>query len=469
MFKYLPTKDELLPITNENSTFYECGFNVPFDDLPFIKKLQIINDVIRQTLIPNGSPNPNTEQETLIGNCQTAAIVSIEYLKSLGIGKNHRMVFCQRRPYDPPDVRTTHAAVLVDDNDGNTYFFDATPYVASNYGKVLENTKFYEHVEIINGEKFDLLFFLKELKYKGDYNLLEQKDIPFYVEILSESLKYQIFQGYISKGYEILYKFLDNKSDSDKFVKEAIKANPYSKLNPERAPLIKNRNLLMQKQIAIWREELADLLRSNTNFKRQLELAQNIYQELKVMDNSLEINVPLFGKNYKMTHMTPKFFKDYGLNTIMIKPSAYYAGVSATIRERFLHRGHGALYEYSTNLTAPTPICKILPMLFSHTLGDKYVRAMNGKSTIILLQEKANVLYKKKKELRNELCKNMWNRNIKWSDGEDIYWHKSTTNLIHSTDSPSEASMHFMMGYPEQQIMTRFMYPNPKLEEELEK
>ena len=102
------------------------------------------------------------------------------------------------------------------------------------------------YVEIINGEKFDLLFFLKELKYKGDYNLLEQKDIPFYVEILSESLKYPIFQGYISKGYEILSKFLDNKSDSDKFVKEAIKANPYSKLNPERAPLVKNRNLLFR-------------------------------------------------------------------------------------------------------------------------------------------------------------------------------------------------------------------------------
>ena len=40
----------------------------------------------------------------------------------------------------------------------------------------------------------------------------------------------------------------------------------------------------MLNQIDVWKEELNDLILSKSNLKRQLELAQNIYQEMKVMN-----------------------------------------------------------------------------------------------------------------------------------------------------------------------------------------
>ena len=37
-------------------------------------------------------------------------------------------------------------------------------------------------------------------------------------------------------------------------------------------------------------------------------------------------------------------------------------------------------------------------------------------------------------------------------------------NLVHTTDEPCEACLHFNISQPEQQLMTRFMYPNPIFE-----
>ena len=82
MNKLLPKKEELIPITNDRTTFYECGFNTDFDNLSFQKKLEIVNNLIRQTIIPTCRPNPNDHVESLIGNCHTAALAGKEYLKS---------------------------------------------------------------------------------------------------------------------------------------------------------------------------------------------------------------------------------------------------------------------------------------------------------------------------------------------------------------------------------------------------
>lgn len=465
MIKYLPSKEELKPIVDKNTTFFECGFNKEFDLLDFKQKLQVVNDLVRQSILVDPYPDPKNEIETLTGNCYTAAVASIEYMKQLNLGKNHRLVLCRQRIYDPSDITTKHAAVLVDDDNGHTYLFDSTPYVASSYGEVLPNTDFYKEYEIIDGEKYELLFLLREFIFKNANGILDKSQLPLYSDVIKASLKYKMLDGYTSKACEIMAQNLNDKFDINEYIIKAIKLNPYSKYSENFKELRDLKCHLMNKQIDVWRTELNDLLSSHSNYKRQLKLAQNIYQEMKVMGKSEEPIVPLFGKNYRMTNMTPRFFMENKLNIIMIKPSAYYAGVSATIRERFLNRGNGALYEYSADLTQPTNITKLTPMLFSHTLGDKYDRAMSGKSDIILLQEAASNLYVKKKMLRKELCKNMWNRDIVWSDGEKIKWLPYTTNLIHSTDNPSEASLHFMMAYPEQQVMTRFMYPNKKLED----
>ena len=58
----------------------------------------------------------------------------------------------------------------------------------------------------------------------------------------------------------------------------------------------------------------------------------------------------------------------------------------------------------------------------------------------------------------------MYFKQIRWYDGKDILWHPFVTNYIHSADNPSESSLHYLIGYPEHQLMTRFMYPNKKLE-----
>ena len=50
-----------------------------------------------------------------------------------------------------------------------------------------------------------------------------------------------------------------------------------------------------------------------------------------------------------------------------------------------------------------------------------------------------------------------------WYDRKEIVWDPIITNLIHTTDDACEASMHYLSAYPEYQLMTRFMYPNPRL------
>lgn len=122
MNKLLPKINELKPITDKNSTFYECGFNTDFYNLPFEGKLKIINDIIRQTILNKYISDPDTDTENLVGNCHTASRASLEYLKSLKIGKNYRYVFCKKKPFEPEDITTKHAALLVDDFEGNTYF-----------------------------------------------------------------------------------------------------------------------------------------------------------------------------------------------------------------------------------------------------------------------------------------------------------------------------------------------------------
>lgn len=118
-------------------------------------------------------------------------------------------------------------------------------------------------------------------------------------------------------------------------MKKSFEYNPYSRDNPDAIKKIEQKKSLMQKQINIWKLESNDLLLRDKDPKRQSELAQNIYQEMKVMDNSMEKYVDIFGIKTRMTNMTSRFFYENKLNVVMIKPSAYFLGVRATIRERF--------------------------------------------------------------------------------------------------------------------------------------
>lgn len=461
MNKLLPEKKDLVPITNPATTFYDCGFNVEFDKLDFKKKLEVVNDLVRQTILTSTTPNPNNDVNELVGNCHTAALVSIEYLKYLNVGKNHRYVFGKKRKYDPEDMTTKHALVLVDDEYGNTYQFDPAPFVGYKYGYVekITNEKFYDHYEEIKGEKLDLLKELRTIIYNHSINNIENIDSLLY--ILNDAEKHDILNGYTSNCYNILSNYCDTKFDSDKLILKSFDLNPYDKRIKENNIY---KNELKMKQIKIWQEELYELEKNNTNLKRQLELGQNIIQELKLIDNNWEKWLNIGGNKIRFSHLTPRFFYENGYNIIMIKASAYHLGVRATIRESFLKRGNGVINEYFVNLAQLTDYTNLKPMLFSHPMGDDYERSMNGTADVIMLKRPADELYVIKKRLRNELGQNILNKMVTWTDGEKILWHPFVTNLIHSTDNPSESCLHFLIAYPEHQLMTRFMFPNINLE-----
>lgn len=480
----LPNKEELIPINDSNSTFYDCGFNKKFDELSFIQKLKVVNDLVRQSILPEICSDVNSEQESLIGNCHTAAFVSIEYLKELGIGFHHRFVLARRKKFEPEDITTKHALVLVDDEFGNTYTFDATPFVGYGYGTVclLKDNSFYEeYIELDDNQK-DILKVLRKFLFDQQNRLLTEDKIKFYMSFLEVASQSEVFHGFTSYCYKLLADYPYFNLDKECLVRKSIIYNPYNILNPD-ASYLNRKNLLALKQIDEWKQELRQLilesqqfqtrqLENNSfnkknnlqNLKRQLELSQWIAQETKLFNSNYERKMKYHDKEIPFSHLTPRFFYENELNAIVIKASAYRLGVRGTIRERMLDKKEKAIGEYFTNFSLPTDITGIKPILFSHPLGSEYERSMNGIADTFLIRKPVDVLYQKKKILRRELGKNIHNKEVLWFDGEKILWHPFVTNLVHSTDNPSEVALHYLMAYPEHQVMTRFMYPNLKLE-----
>ena len=103
-------------------------------------------------------------------------------------------------------------------------------------------------------------------------------------------------------------------------------------------------------------------------------------------------------------------------------------------------------------------------MLFSHPLGETCIRSLSGDSKVLLVEADPYTIVEEKHYLRESLCHDMWNKEVMWLDGEPILWHPFVTNLVHGTDNAPEAALHYLIGNPEHQNMTRFMYPNPRLE-----
>ena len=73
MNKILPSIDELIPITIDSKTFSGSALNKDFTLLSFKDKLQVLNDIVRQSMIYTENVNPLSETETLIGDDYTAA------------------------------------------------------------------------------------------------------------------------------------------------------------------------------------------------------------------------------------------------------------------------------------------------------------------------------------------------------------------------------------------------------------
>lgn len=469
MNRLLPNLEDLFPIINERKTFSETPFNKDFEKLSFISKLQIVNDIIRQTMMYNPIPNPNTETEQLIGDSYTASKSAIEYLKYLNIGCNYRSVFARKKIYEPDDVGTMHVLTLVDDpKTRDTYQFDSSPFVGYKCGKVenISNNKFYgEYIEI-KGSLFEIYEKMRALAYKLINEDKFEEIINEFENVLNEAKAHKILNNYISYYYLILSQKTIDQNKSLNYLNFAKLYNPYLniKINSFNNK-IEYKNSLALEYVKILNEELNDLILSNVNYSRQIELAQIITSILNNIYGIKEKSLVVNNEKINFSCLSPRFFLENGLNVVLIKSSSYKLGVKPTIREKFLKRGNGAIGEYETNLGIPTNL-GLRPMLMFHPHGYKYERSMTGPTDLFLVKSKANEILKKKRELRNSLGQKINNHEVLWYDGKPIIWDPIITNLVHTTDDPSEACLHYLCAYPEYQLMTRFMYPNPILAKE---
>jgi len=465
MNELLPRKEDLFPILADRQTFYDSGFHEDFSKLSFDKKLEIINDIIRQTMIFNPTPDPSCEVEQMIGDSYTASKIAIAYLKYFNLGTNYKLVFARQKVFEPEDVQTMHVLILVDSPDHVTYQFDCTPFVGYKNGKVakLENDNFYKNYVVIEGNLQELLEKIRESIYElshMDYVIHTKK----YDEIIHESEKYDILNGFVSYLCSIIAIKTTDLFTRERYIKYSQKRNPYqrdmdgsyeNKWNNEMRKLACD-------QIKCWKEELNDLVCSDRDYKRQLELAQSITQIFNQFYPSNEKALIVHGEKIPYSQLTPRIFLEHGYNVVLIKPSSFKLGVEASVKNQFLKRGNGIITEYDLNLGIPTSL-GLKPMRLFHPHGYKYERSMTGPAHLLLVQRKAEEILKIKHEIRNSLGTKIFDHEVMWFDEKPIVWNPVITNLVHTTDDPSEACMHFLSMYPEYQLMTRFMYPNPIL------
>jgi len=438
MNNLLPDITTLKPITGDWKTFSDCTYNKDWEEMTFENKLQLVNDIVRQTMLYEEFPNPRNEVEDLIGDSYTAALVSLEYLKENNIGTNFRLALARKKIYEKEDALSTHIILLIDDYFNNTYYFDATPNIGYGNGKVsnLNKQKYYEDIIELDYEAIEIINKIRNYSYKFKNNIITKNELIELKKLLKEFETVFIFKGYVEKTNNLL-----NGKNSN------------SQLEID----------IWNHTVKEWKKELENLINSDINYKRQLEIAQAITEELLKLNPSLMQYANINNNYYPITYLSPRFFYENNLNLVLIKPSSYKLGIQATVREKFLVHGIGATGEIITNMGEKSELFGLKRMHIFHPHGYKYERSMNGPNKIFLIHKTPFETAKIKKGIRNDYGNNIKNKEVIWYDNKPILWDPIITNLVHSTDDASEASMHYSSFAPEFQVMTRFMYPNPKL------
>lgn len=436
MNKILPSIDELIPITIDSKTFSGSVLNKDFTLLSFKDKLQVLNDIVRQSMIYTENVNPLSETDTLIGDDYTAALISKSYLNELNIGKNIRLAFARGTKFDNNIVKVV---LLVDD-----YLFDATPKVGYKYGYVSLSKYVYQEYEVIEGELEIIFNKLRSINFILDNSSVSNEELREYISFLNYSIKYDVLTTYINKIYDKInlkydYNLVFNKRSEYDTIK-------------------------MLKQAKIWSAELKDLINSDKDYKRQIELAQNITL-LQNIINSTDSPICDIGRKIKMSELTPRVFLETGLSLVMIKPSAYIFNWENEVKERFLEGKYNEVGKYFKSLSSETDL-GLVPMKMFHPHGYKYIREMTGPTEIFLLERTASDVGRIKKKLRQEYKIRVNGDEVMWFDNKLIKWNPICLNFAHSSDDPCEACMGYTVFYPEYQVMTRFMYPNPLIIEE---
>lgn len=305
----LPNQNELKPVNN-NSLFYDCGFNEDFNKLSFKTKLQVLCDIVRQSIYPCGKPNPDNDLTTMTGNCYTSSFILMDYLKQLGIGKNHRCVLARKRSFDLDEVTTIHVVLLVDYN-GHTYQIDSSPFPGYKYGSVDDITfnKIYDEYVLIDENINSLLNKFRKIIYDESYVNVEEC-----IKLCEVLTDYPILKGYAALALKCVKRRIKNENCKTKIQSIINNIKPYNSLNGDMANAVRER---LNLEYGVWYSELNDLISSKSNYKRQLELLTWINQENRWYDKSKVPQYNINGQNYRLSSFTPRFMLDNHLFCII--------------------------------------------------------------------------------------------------------------------------------------------------------
>lgn len=425
----LPEKDDLFKITENWTTFSETPFQDDFVNLNEIDKLQIINDIVRQTMLFKRIPNPSKELNNLVGDSYTASIVSLNYLKHLKIGCNFRLALANNHNFNRNSV--TNEVVLLLDYNGITYYFNSSPYIGFGIGKVcrLDEQQYYEEIIELPDNEIEKINCMRKLLYKNkNCNITKEECLKL------KSLLLELKEKKYSP-YEIV--------------------NTYNEIK-------------FYNQMEVWKDELNELIALRKDYKRQIELAQSIINVELDRNLIMKRYTTIDGKVIPLSELSPRYFYENKLVAVCLKPSSYLIGINEEIKAKIVD-GHKMTGNYMMSLGDKSPDLGLERMIFFHPHGNKYLRSMKGPNEMFLVHNSADSVNKIKKEIRNGYANDVKSTNVIWFDNKPIYWDPIITNLIHSTDDACETSLHYVSGFPEYSLMTRFMYPNPILRKEQKK
>ncbi len=444
MNKLLPQKlCDLEPISGKRNVFGETAFVKPYNMLKFSEKLKIACDLVRQTMLVCSVPNPMDDVESLTGDSYTACVALVNYLIENNLGCNYKVCFARKSIYEADCAVTTHFIVLVSDEFGNCFQIDPSPCVGYKCGKVESiNHKWYSEYTVVEGE---LKLFLETFRrYAYELENSRKKSLDFIMPKILYAKK-------AVKKYEILKGYLFLLCKICKYEEDVEEVTEIRQANFEVA----------QQQLFYDLQKLQKMRNDNDDIIYQLELIQTISSERKKFELESENFAHINGKDYKVSELTPRFFYEQKLNLAMLKTSSFFINCDENFK-KILADGHMITGGYSINL-GESKTCGFSKMIIFHPDGCRYINEMNGPNYMFLIQDNVENILTRKKEIRKKYSPNFEGKTFKWYNGQNIRWRSIAMNLVHSADNSAETCCHYQCGYPNSQLMTRFMYPNLKL------
>lgn len=450
MNNLLPKIDELEKIVDSRQTFSESPLTKDFYLLSENDQLQVLTDIVKQSMIYDKYPNPEYDVKCLIGDDYTSSKVFMNYIHNLGLFVSCQLVICgSRSDIDLSDYNRTHFAVVVKDCNNKSYLVDTTPDVGYGYGEV-KKSSIYNALVNVTDELDEFINIIRKSIYDINYNLSENIQIEVF----------KTYKKYFNNSYfnGLLLKYDECIRNSNFMELQKLFNKEFGNRISDLKVLEQTNNEYKKKVLIKWRQQLEFLLEYSKDNKSQQRMAQRIIGELN--DNK---SIDLFGKKIRLSNITPRLFWENGCNVVLIKPSSYLADVSSSVIDYMIPNKQKIITSYDTNLGEYSEL-GLKPMSYFHPHGMKYQKQMEGPSKIILVEDDAKILNVRKHFIRDNFAQNMNGQYVNWFDGSKVLWDTDlNTNLVHSTDDATESSIHFLAGYPEYQSFTRYNYPNPRL------